>query len=165
MNSYTFIKKTMSAPFDINKKIVDCVTEIFTTMVMMEVASNGENIHTLGEMTNSITAMIGLAGKYKGVIAVHFPNAIALDITSSFLGMDVDAINEDVRDAVGEIANMVGGNIKTLLAENSSDINLSLPSTISGDSYFFEKPHDVDTIIVPFVVDKGTFHVELQMEK
>ena len=50
--------------------------------------------------------VIGLAGTHKGVLAIHIPNKVAMAITSSFLGMEVDEINEDVKDAVGELANM-----------------------------------------------------------
>lgn len=155
----------MSIPTDIDRKIVESITEIFTTMVMMEVSTDGDVRRELGEMKDSITAMIGLAGTHKGVLAVHLPNKIALAIASNLLGMDVEEVNEDVQDAVGEIANMLGGNIKSVLTDNSGDIDLSLPSTISGESYFFETAHDVDTLIIPFAVADGTFHVELQMEK
>lgn len=48
-------------------------------------------------------------------------------ITGSFLGMEVEAINADVEDAIGELANMLGGNVKTILLENGRNINLSLP--------------------------------------
>ncbi len=155
----------MSAPPDINEKIVECVSEIFNSMVMMDVSSSGENLSSLGEIKDSITAVVGLAGTHRGVVAVHLPNRIARAVTSNFLGTEIEEINEEVRDAVGELANMVGGNIKTMLSDNGADIDLSMPSTIGGDSYFFEKPHDVDTVIVPFDVPDGTFHVELQMAR
>ena len=88
-----------------------------------------------------------------------------MTITSSFLGMDVDVINEDVEDAVGELANMLGGNVKSLLSENGRDIDLSLPSTITGQQYDFQPTSDAERIIIPFRCDAGEFTIDLQLEK
>lgn len=145
-------------------KIIDATREIFSGMVMMEVSTDGEPLQHLGIMKNSITGMVGLAGIYRGVLAVHIPNQVALAITSSFLGMEVDEMNEDVQDAIGEIANMLGGNIKTILSEKGKDIQLSLPSTISGEEYTFLSQDNVYQAIIPFKVADGTFMVEFELE-
>jgi len=147
------------------RQIVDATAEIFSSMVMMEVASDAVILSELGSLQASITGMVGLAGTHKGVLAIHIPNQLALAITSSFLGMEVESVNEDVQDAVGELANMLGGNVKAVLSERGRDISLSLPSTISGEQYFFQALNDVDTLILPFTAPGGVFHVELQLEK
>ena len=150
---------------DIIPKIVDATVEIFTGMVMMEICQNGEPGKDLGPLKNSITGMVGLAGTHKGMLAVHFPNSLALAITTSFLGMEVEEMNEDVQDAIGEIANMLGGNVKTILSDKGRDIQLSLPSTISGEEYSFMSQDEVDQVILPFQADAGVFFVELQLER
>jgi len=150
---------------DIIPKIVDATQEIFTGMVMMEISQDGEPLAELGTMKNSITGMVGLAGIHKGMLAVHFPNSLALAITTSFLGMEVEEINEDVQDAIGEIANMLGGNVKTILSDKGRDIQLSLPSTISGEEYSFMSQSDVDQIVLPFKAPAGVFYVELELEQ
>ena len=108
--------------------------------------------------------MVGLAGTHKGVLAVHIPHKVAMAITSSFLMMDVDEINEDVHDAVGEIANMIGGNVKTILSEKGGDIDLSLPSTITGSQYSFQSEKEVDKVIIDFDTGNGHFLVEMDLE-
>ena len=155
----------MSNFHEISDKIIESTVEIFTGMVMMDIAVAGEPLTELGRLTKSITGMIGLAGTHKGVLAVHFPNKVALEVTSSFLGMEVDTINEDVQDAVGEIANMLGGNLKTILSDRGKDIQLSLPSTISGDEYNFSSQADVEQIILPFQAPAGIFYVEVEIER
>ncbi len=149
----------------ISDKIIETTIEIFTTMVMMEVSADGPLLVKSGTLCDTITGMIGLAGTHKGVLAIHIPHYVALAITSSFLGMDVEEINDDVRDAVGELANMLGGNIKNILSENGRDIELSLPSTVAGHEYDFSATTDVDLFILPFKTSAGNFMVELQLEK
>ncbi len=149
----------------LKEKIIESTQEIFATMVMMDVAVVDENVESGGKLRDTITGLIGLAGTAKGVLAIHLPFPVALMITSNFLGMDVEEINEDVEDAIGELANMLGGSIKTVLTENGRDIDLSLPSTISGSLYNFQPSKDVNKIIVGFETIKGRFQVELQLEK
>ncbi len=151
---------------EIRDKIIETTQEIFSSMVMMDVSASEEPVTESSVHSESITGLIGLAGTYKGVLAIHMPNAVALAVTSSFLGMDVEEINADVEDAIGELANMLGGNVKTILSESGRDINLSLPSTISGREYNFQLASEAaERTIICFMADAGRFHVELQLEK
>lgn len=154
MNSFT----------EINDKLIESTIEIFTGMVMMEIAVAGMPLTKLGPLKKSITGMVGLAGTHKGVLAVHFPQEVALAVTSNFLGMDVEEINDDVQDAIGEIANMLGGNLKTILSDRGKDIQLSLPSTIFGDEYAFSSQAEGDQVILPFKAPSGMFYVEVELE-
>ena len=149
---------------EIQDKMIDATKEIFSSMVMMEI-SVSEVLTEHGPLTDTITGMIGLAGTHKGILAVHIPYNVAKAITSSFLMMDVEEINEDVHDAVGEIANMLGGNVKTILSEKGRDIDLSLPSTISGSQYSFQSDKEVEKVIVNFDTGDGHFLVEMDLEK
>ena len=154
----------MNSFIEISDKLIESTIEIFTGMVMMEISVVGEPLERLGVLKQSITGMVGLAGTHKGVLAVHFPKQVALDVTSSFLGMDVEDINEDVQDAIGEIANMLGGNLKTILSDRGKDIHLSLPSTIFGDEYAFSSQAEVDQLILSFQAPAGMFCVEVELE-
>ncbi len=149
---------------EIVDKLVASVNEIFTDMVMMDIELLEKPTGKLGQLKNSITGMIGLAGTYKGVIAIHVPNQVAMGITSNFLGFEVDEVNEDVQDAIGEIANMLGGNFKSILSDKGKDIQLSLPSTISGEQYFFNATEQGECIVLSFRTAEGDFHVEVELE-
>jgi len=150
---------------EINDRLIESTIEIFTGMVMMDISVAGEPMNKLGPLKKSITGMVGLAGTHKGVLAVHFPKQVALAVTSNFLGMEVEEINEDVQDAIGEIANMLGGNLKTILSDRGKDIQLSLPSTIFGDEYAFSSQAEVDQVILPFQAPAGLFYVEVELER
>jgi chemotaxis protein CheX len=150
---------------DIKDKIIESTIEIFSTMVMMDVSVIDRNAEDSGSLHETITGLIGLAGTHKGVMAIHIPYPVAMSITSNFLGMEVNEINADVEDAVGELANMLGGNVKTILTANGRDIDLSLPSTISGSTYRFQPSKDVEKVVIQFGTADGNFLVELQLEK
>jgi chemotaxis protein CheX len=149
---------------EIQEKMIEATKEIFSSMVMLEITVK-EILEDHDSLHDTITGMIGLAGTHKGVLAIHVPYKVAMAITSSFLMMDVDEITEDVHDAIGEVANMLGGNVKTILSENGRDIDLSLPSTIAGSQYSFQSDNKVEKIIVKFDTGNGTFMVEMDLEK
>lgn len=150
---------------DLSRHIIDATKEIFTSMVMMEVTAGEPGIDSPNPLRSSITGAVGMAGSQKGMLAIHIPNTVAMAITSNFLGMEINEINADVQDAVGELANMLAGSIKLVLSESASDIKLSLPTTIFGEEYTYQSGDDVDLVIIPFTVTEGRFLVELRMEK
>ena len=155
----------MNSFADIRDKLIESTIEIFTGMVMMDISPTDEPVERTRTLKKSITGMVGLAGTHKGVLAVHFPNEVALAVTSNFLGMDVGEVNEDVQDAIGEIANMLGGNLKTILSDRGRDIQLSLPSTIFGDEYTFSSQAESDRIVLSFQSPNGMFYVEAELER
>lgn len=132
-------------------------------MIMLEVTPGEPYNRNKATLENSISGIIGLAGTSKGMLAIHLPKKSALAVTSAFLGMDVDQIDEDVRDAIGELANMLGGSIKSALDPKGSGIQLSMPSSIFGEEYTIDCLAGADEVTVPFEFDGNSFLVELQI--
>ena len=81
---------------DITNKITDATVEIFSTMLMMDIVPGEPVSRENMPFSSSVTGMIGLAGLYKGVLAMHMPNQVAMKITGNFLGMDVETDGVDV---------------------------------------------------------------------
>ncbi len=145
------------------QNIIESTQEIFSTMIMLEVSS-GEPFRREDELLqNSISGIIGLAGSKKGLLAIHLPETTALAVTSAFLGMDVTEVDEDVRDAIGELANMLGGSLKAVLDPGGSDIQLSMPSAVHGEEYSIDCLAHAQMVSVPFSFDDHQFSVELQI--
>lgn len=145
------------------EEIASATCEIFSSMIMLEVTAKEATKRTNPKFENSITGMVGLAGTSKGNLLIHFPEAVATAVTTAFLGMDVESIDEDVCDAVGELANMLAGAVKTVLDPNGSDIKLSMPSTVYGESYSLDSPNCGINVLVPFDLNGAEFSVELQL--
>lgn len=147
------------------QQIIAATEEIFSSMIMLEVTAGEPFKRSNVPLKRSISGIIGLAGKSKGLLAIHLPDATAIAITTAFLGMDVTEIDDDVRDAIGELANMLGGSVKTALDPQGSDIQLSMPSAIYGEEYSIDCLADAINIAVPFRLADETFLVELQLRQ
>lgn len=145
--------------------VIDATREVFSTMVMMEVVDEFPLKEPVSRFKCSITGMVGFAGTYSGVISIHCPVALALQITSNMLGIDCDEVNDDLNDAIGEIANMLGGSAKQVLSKGGLDVKLSIPTVISGEDYTVNSLSDNDCVVVPFTIENHTLLVGLTLKK
>ncbi len=106
--------------------------------------------------------MIGLGKDIRGMLSVHCSAEVAKDITGLFLGMKVTELNEDVKDAIGEIANMVAGCLKIYFAGEGKDIELAIPTSIIGDSFHTSGMSGAHRIVAQFSLNRKLFMVELK---
>lgn len=150
---------------DLRGYVIHATKEVFSTMVMMDVQDSSPLTEPVTKFHCSITGMVGLAGTYTGILSIHCPQPLALRITSNMLGMEVDEVGEDVNDALGEIANMLGGYVKQVLSKGGLDICLSIPTVISGEEYTINAMTDSDCVIIPFTIDDERFLVGLKLQK
>lgn len=144
--------------------IIDATKEVFSTMIVMDVEDQYPMQEQVTTFHCSITGMVGLAGSYTGILSIHCPAPLAMKITSNMLGMEIDEVGEDVNDALGEIANMLGGHVKQVLSKGGLDLNLSIPTVISGETYTISSVSD-DSVIIPFQVENDKFLVGLTIRK
>lgn len=145
--------------------VIEATREVFSTMVMMDPVDDYPLEEPVKRFQCSITGMVGFAGIYSGVISIHCPVALALKMTSNMLGMECDEINEDLNDAIGEIANMLGGNVKQVLSKGGLDVKLSIPTVIAGEEYTVNSLSDSDCVVIPFHIDENKFIVGLTLTK
>jgi len=71
------------------------------------------------ELADPLEAWVDLTGSWTGRVALNTERATAHDLSRALLGMapDEPVDDGDVMDAFGEVANVVGGNVKSLLTE------------------------------------------------
>jgi chemotaxis protein CheX len=72
-----------------------------------------------------VCASVSVTGAWRGHVVVSSSMTAARNVAAALLGVDLDDVTpEDVRDAIGELANIIGGNVKSLMPEPAA---LSLP--------------------------------------
>lgn len=148
------------------KSLIKDVQEVFITMVGVEGLMHLPiQIDVTTHFKECLSAMVGLAGSYNGLVSVHIPWPLAISFTSMMLGMEVTEIDDDVNDAMGEIANMIAGSFKQHLSKGGSDIHLSTPSLINGADYVVSSGNKLENITLKFATDEEWFMVSLSIEE
>ncbi|NTV48966.1 MAG: chemotaxis protein CheX [Geobacteraceae bacterium] len=148
------------------KSLIKDVQDVFINMVGVEDLMHLPiQIDVTTHFKECLTAMVGLAGTYNGLVSVHIPWPLAISFTSLMLGMEVTEIDDDVNDAMGEIANMIAGSFKQHLSKGGSDIQLSTPSVVNGADYVVSSGNNLENITLKFATDEEWFMVSLSIEE
>lgn len=148
------------------KLLIADIREVFSTMVGIEDLLHVSSlVDPITHFEGCVTAMVGMAGAFSGLVCVHTPQTLALQITSGMLGMEITELDDDVRDALGEIANMIAGSFKLHLTRCGSDIRISTPSVVTGSEYAISAGNINDTITLRFATDNDWFIVAITLEK
>lgn len=110
-----------------------------------------------------VTGFIGLTGvDCTGNFTISFSEGAVLAIVSRLLMDEFSEINEDVLDAVGELTNMVSGQVKKELADRGNLIDMSSPVVIQGLGVPVTHGTGVFTVHqIRFTTDVGDFVVEV----
>ena len=75
--------------------------------------------------TIDVTGSVSVTGAWRGHVLISCSAGAARNAAASLLGIELDEVtDDDVADALGELANIIGGNVKSLLPEPCA---LSLP--------------------------------------
>ena len=99
-----------------------------------------------------ITGIIGFSGEAAGAVAISMKNETAFKITKILTGNNNLRTDSDVNDAIGEIVNIIAGNVKKDFEEELR-IKISLPSIVEGKAHVIIWPSEKTRIIcIPFKI-------------
>ena len=111
-----------------------------------------------------VSSIIGLTGDVKGTVSVSFSEESILPIVSAMFGEEIAALNEEVKDAVGEIANMISGQARQKLDEMGLNLKAAIPTVVMGKNHVISHITDQKIVAIPFDTDSGGFTIEICFE-
>jgi chemotaxis protein CheX len=122
--------------------------------------SDRETIHEW-----DISSIIGLTGEAKGAVVVSMKKELVLRLTETLTGAKHTDIDDDAVDAIGELVNIIAGNVKKNL-EEAFRLVLSLPSIVQGKGHQLKWPKSQTRLIcIPFdVFENDSFCLSVAIE-
>src|SRR4051812_42367150 len=115
--------------------ICQMTNEIWTGMLQIDLQPASAAQMTA---TRRIGACVQITGAWEGAVRVDCSVELARLATSRFLAVEPTSVDIDqIRDAMGELANMSAGSVKPLLPR---PCQLSLPSVADGTDYTLTVP-------------------------
>jgi chemotaxis protein CheX len=87
------------------------------------------------EERETISAVIGLAGAMSGACVLRAGESVAIRMAERLTGMQISGLDATVKDAAGEVCNMIAGAWKGKLPALASACMLSTPTVVTGTSY------------------------------
>jgi chemotaxis protein CheX len=132
------------------------VGSVFNAMMGLDVSPSDEPCPGSSRM---LTAAVYLTGEWTGAACIHVEPEQACGFTGRFLEMPTPgAVGDDVRDVIGELANMIAGNLKCTLAPG---VRVSLPSVSDGTGQALRVCGSHVVCRASFHTDDGPFWISL----
>jgi len=98
---------------------------------LFDLPMNGARTASLGPETG-LTGCVQVVGAWRGAVMLRCPMSLASTLTEQMFRSGTAPSVDDVRDALGELTNVIAGNVKALFPGTSQ---LSLPAVAVGSDY------------------------------
>ena len=144
--------------------IVTAVAEVIKTMAQIELKRETPFIKQPGATSGikgDISGVIAMnSDRFVGSMAISFEEELILKIYKNMLGSELKQINDDVKDCVNEMTNIIFGNAKRDLNATGHTINAALPSVITGKGHEIRHAIQGLCLVIPFSAPEGKVVVE-----
>lgn len=109
-----------------------------------------------------ISGYLEISGDLIGSAAVSFSEKSILGIVSAMFGENMTEINDEIKDAVGEISNMVAGHVTTKIAELNKKVKVKFKEIIMGQDTLIPHIDGAEYVLaLPFRTTKGKVVIEV----
>ena len=138
------------------------VFEVFETMLAVaRDAMQSCPVETQIGAAESVTAVVGFGGILSGACVITCDESSARHIAARMTGMEFDALDDVVKDAIGEICNMVAGTWKSRMPELAANCGLSVPAVITGRDYNLRMQSPEFRVLQAYRFDQATIQVSI----
>jgi chemotaxis protein CheX len=138
------------------------LAEMAGTAVTVRTAVRTDSPQALGD----VSAVVQLTSATPGYLILGFPRRTAAALAKRILTGVVKSMDEDlVRDCMGEIANVISGQAKALLAGTPQHFSFSLPRVVIGGAPELGSDPGRDCLVVALGTDLGEIALQLLCPK
>jgi chemotaxis protein CheX len=135
------------------------VEEVFE--LMMGVTCRRAEPEERVEHTESVTAVVGFGGLLSGACVIKSSSETAMAVAARLTGINFAEVDDTVKDAIGEVCNMLAGSWKGKVPELSANCGLSVPAVITGCDYDLHVQAPEFRLHRTYTFDGGEFAVTI----
>jgi len=150
---------------DLKEFLADAISNVFDMMLSMEAEFVDADVPApAGD--SRIIGSVSFAGKVMGNINFQVNDAFARIMTAAMLDMELGEIEgqEEIHDVIGEVSNMIGGDLKSRLCDAGYLCELTIPSITSGNNLKTESKNWVRHESLTFGCRSHTGRVEVYLK-
>ena len=144
----------VSAP----KNLDEAVDEVFRLMLGVTCRHNKVRAQ---EDQESVTAVVGFGGPFSGACVFRAGANTAMKMAERMTNTQHKTLDHTVKDAAGEICNMLAGVWKGRVPELAASCRLSIPAVITGRDYNLHVLAPEFEVRRHYSFDDGSFEVTI----
>ncbi|NMA86647.1 MAG: chemotaxis protein CheX [Tissierellia bacterium] len=134
--------------------------DVFKLMFDLDVEKNGLTVVEDMVPVKDLSVSLGVTGDLKGTILFSFTDNMSLNMVEIMSGMKINEIDTFVSSALGEVANIIGGNALTNLSNNNYICDITPPQVFVGQHKTVSFP-DEKTLVINLETDIGDFDINI----
>jgi len=144
---------------------VKSVSNATLTMLGIEALPLQPLVKNETRASGDISGIIGIASAaIYGSVALSMPSETALALYNKMMGDSQTEINGDVRDMIGELANIVAGSSKKEMAEQNLSFDISIPTVVVGKNHVISHMGGIPVVVIPFKFGEHRFEMEISIK-
>ena len=124
---------------DIKAQVSEAVIDVFDTMLSAQLEPTDTiPSESLEDLRN--VGSVSFAGDATGMVNIQVGDNFTRELAAEMLGMEVEELegDEEIKDMMGEVGNIVGGNLKSAFTDAGLACALSTPSFTTGTDFRIE---------------------------
>ncbi len=149
----------MSIDIDYINPVVSGLDKTFNTMLQRPIERLGLGLMENNLALHPVSGIIGISGRGVGTVVLSMSESVAIKAASTMLMAELNEVDDDVMDAVGEITNMVCGDAKAKLEQ--FHLSMSLPNVLCGTNCRLHFPQNAHPISIPFKCEWGQLALQI----
>ncbi|SHJ35592.1 Chemotaxis phosphatase CheX [Malonomonas rubra DSM 5091] len=144
--------------------LIPATEDLFSSFVSLSASAGTPFQRADVPEADGLAGIVHFSGQTSGYVALCLPAETAALTTKLFLFLEAEHVeNEQIDDAVGELTNILAGQVKSLVDPQGSNVNLSLPMICSKQDFTAVDLPGTERVTIPFYTDDGDFFVEVQL--
>lgn len=104
--------------------------------------------------------ILGVTGDLKGTVFFSFTKEMTLEMVKIMAGMEMEEIDVFVSSALGEVANIIGGNAITNLSNYNYKCDITPPQIIIGNHQSMSMANE-KSLVIPMKTEIGEFNISI----
>ena len=151
----------MNMKAEVINPFLESTISVLTTMASVRPVAGTPYLKKGASVIGDVSAIVGITGEAEGSLCLTFTQDCILFIVSQMFGEKKTEVDEEVKDAVGELTNMISGASRMTLEGLGHHFQGAIPSIISGHNHEVRHVTKGPILSIPFSTDAGTFAVEV----
>ncbi|QGG48299.1 chemotaxis protein CheX [Heliorestis convoluta] len=138
--------------------------EVFQLMLDLDTEKGSLQVVEAIVSSKDASVLLGVTGDIRGTILFCFPKAMTLEMVKIMAGMQMDEIDSFVSSALGEVANIIGGNALTQLSQKSYICDIAPPQIFVGQ-YTSSSMNNEKALLLTLKSSIGEFDVIIYLKE
>jgi len=115
--------------------------------------------------TPEVSVLLGVTGDVKGQVIYGLAADTALAIAKRMMGgLELKAVDDVARSAIGELGNMITGNATGILEKGGIIISISPPAIVTGKDVAVSSMEGA-ILVVPLESEIGTLEINVSLQE